>query len=187
MEQSHQITNLLRQWSDGSREALDALVPLIYKELHRQAARYLRNERSGHSFQTTELLHEAYLKLVDQPGIKWQSRTQFFAFAAKIMRNILVDHARAKHREKRGGEAVKVPLEEAATISVNNREIDLIALDEALNRLAKIDDGQVRLVELRYFSGLSLEQAAEALKISRATAARDWAVAKAWLHRELTG
>jgi RNA polymerase sigma-70 factor, ECF subfamily len=186
MEQSPNITELLREWSDGSGAALDALVPLVYAELHKQAARYLRNERAGHSLQTTALLHETYLKLINQPGIEWQSRTQFFAFAAKIMRHILVDHARAKHREKRGGEAIKISLHEAAAIAVETRGVDLLALDEALNRLAKIDDQQVRLVELRYFSGLSLEETAEALNISRATAARDWALAKAWLRRELT-
>lgn len=188
MEQSHNITKLLREWSDGNREALDELMPLVYSELHRQAARYLRNERPGHSLQTTALIHEAYIKLIDQSEIEWQSRTQFLAFAAKVMRHILVDHARARDRGKRGGAgAVKVPLEEAATmIQVDEQNVDLMALDEALNRLAKIDEQQVRLVELRYFSGLSLEEAAAALKISRATAARDWQMAKAWLHRELT-
>lgn len=186
MKQSHHITKLLREWSDGNREALDELMPLVYKELHRQAARYLRNERKGNSLQTTELIHEAYIKLVDQPEIEWQSRTQFFAFAAKVMRHILVDRARTKHREKRGGDAVKVALDEATLVLGDERNIDLMALDEALNYLAKIDEQQVRVVELRFFSGLSLEETAEALKISRATAARDWKMAKAWLHRELT-
>jgi RNA polymerase sigma factor (TIGR02999 family) len=186
MSQSHEITRLLHEWNDGDRSALDELMPLVYGELHRQAARYLRNERSGHTLQTTALIHEAYLRLVDQTDINWESRMQFFAVAAQVMRHILVDHARAKHREKRGGDAVKVPLEEATTIAVDEQDIDLLALDEALDRLAKIDERQVRLVELRYFSGLSLEVAAEALKISRATAARDWNVARAWLHRELT-
>ena len=186
MEQTHHITKLLREWSDGSREALDELMPLVYNELHKQAARYLRNERKNNTIQTTDLIHEAYIKLIDQPGIQWQSRTQFFAFAAKVMRHILVDRARAKHREKRGGEAVKVALDDATIVLGAEQNIDLMALDEALNHLAKIDEQQVRIVELRYFSGLSLEETAEALKISRATAARDWAVAKAWLHRELT-
>ncbi len=186
MKQSHNITELLRQWSDGNRAALDALMPLVYQELHHQAARYLRHERAGNSLQTTALIHEAYIKLIDQPDIQWQSRTQFFAFAAKVMRHILVDRARAKHREKRGGDAIKVALDEATMIRVDERNIDLMALDEALNRLAKIDQQQTSVVELRYFSGLTLEETAEALKISRATAARDWAMAKAWLHRELT-
>lgn len=186
MSQSHEITKLLHEWSDGNREALDALVPLIYAELHRQAARFLRNERRFQTLQTTALIHEAYLKLIDQPEIQWQSRTQFFAFAAKVMRHILVDHARSKLREKRGGERAKVPLEEAAMIAIDEQEIDLIALDEALKGLAKIDEQQARVVELRYFGGLSLEDTAEALKISRATAARDWQVARAWLYRELT-
>src|SRR5260370_224544 len=161
-------------------------MPLVYAELHRQAARCLRNERRCQTLQTTALIHDAYVRLVDQTSIQWQSRTQFFAFAAQVMRHILVDHARAKYREKRGGDAVKVPLEEAVVLAVDEQDVDLIALDEALNRLATIDEQQVRLVELRYFSGLSLEDTAEALKISRATAARDWNVARAWLHRELT-
>lgn len=186
MEHSHQITGLLREWSDGNRGAFDELMPLVYTELHKQAARYLRNERPGHTLQTTALIHEAYIRLVDQTEIDWQSRRQFFAVAAQVMRHILVDHARAKHREKRGGEAVKISLEEAGEITIDEQNVDLIALDEALNRLAEIDEQQVRLVELRYFSGLSLEASAEALKISRATAARDWNVARAWLHRELT-
>jgi RNA polymerase sigma factor (TIGR02999 family) len=186
MEQSHRITGLLREWSEGDRSAFDELMPLVYAELHRQATGYLKNERRFQTIQTTALIHEAYLKLIDQSGIEWQSRTQFFAFAAKVMRHILVDHARTKIREKRGGDAVRVSLEEATMIAIDDQDIDLIALDEALNRLAKIDERQVRLVELRYFSGLSLEAAAKALKISRATAARDWNVARAWLHRELT-
>jgi RNA polymerase sigma factor (TIGR02999 family) len=162
------------------------MMPLVYAELHQQAARYLRNERHYHTLQTSALIHEAYVRLIDQTGIQWQSRTHFFAVAARVMRHILVDHARTKHREKRGGDAVKVPLEEAPMITVDEQDIDLLALDEALNRLAKIDERQVRLVELRYFSGLSLEDTAEALNVSRATAARDWNVARAWLHRELT-
>ena len=132
------------------------------------------------------MIHEAYVRLVGQTGIQWESRTQFFAFAAQVMRHILVDRARAKHREKRGGNAVKVPSDEAVGLTVEEQDVDLIALDNALNRLAKIDEQQVRLVELRYFGGLSLEDTAEALKISRATAARDWNVARAWLHSELT-
>jgi RNA polymerase sigma factor (TIGR02999 family) len=176
----------LCEWSEGRRSAFDELMPLVYSDLHRQAARYLRNEHRCQTLQTTALIHETYVRLVSQTDVQWRCRTHFFAFAAQVMRHILVDHARAKTREKRGGDAVKVPLEEAVTITVNEQDVDLIALDEALDRLAKIDEKQVRLVELRYFGGLSLEETAEALKISRATAARDWNVARAWLHRGLT-
>ena len=161
-------------------------MPLVYDELHRQAARFLRRERGDHTLQPTALINEAYIKLVDQREVNWESRTHFFAIASAMMRRILVDHARARHRGKRGGDDLKLPLEEAALVIDNEKNIDLIALDEALNRLAKIDEQQVRVVELRYFSGLSLEETAEVLKISRATAARDWAMAKAWLRRELT-
>ena len=186
MNQSEQITVLLRQWSDGNREALDELLPLVYNELHKQARRYLRKERQDHTLQTTALIHEAYLKLIDQRDVEWQNRTHFFAIAAQMMRRILVDHARAKHRDKRGGDDVKLPLEEAMLVVVDERNVDLIALDEVLTRLEAVDEQQARVVELRYFSGLSLEETAEALKISRATAARDWSMAKAWLHRGLT-
>ncbi len=186
MNQTHIITLMLRQWSDGNREVLEELMPLVYDELHRQAARYLRRERPDHTLQTTALIHETYLKLIDQRDVNWESRTHFFAIAANLMRRVLVDHARARHREKRGGDAVKLPLEEAALIVSDEKSIDLIALDEALNRLADIDAQQVRIVELRYFSGLTLEETAEALKVSRTTVANNWSLAKAWLHRELT-
>ena len=177
---------MLREWSDGKREALDELMPLVYEELHRQAARYLRRESQGHTLQTTALIHEAYLKLVDQREVRWQNRAHFFAIAAQMMRRILVDYARAKQREKRGGGAVKLPLEEAVSVAVDEKAVDLIALDEALTKLAVLDSQQAGVVELRYFSDLSLEETAEVLHISRATAARDWNVARAWLHRELT-
>jgi len=186
MSESQHITVLLREWSEGKREALDELLPLVYKELHKQARRYLRKERSDHTLQTTALIHEAYLKLIDQRSVEWESRTHFFAIAAQMMRRILVDHARTKHRDKRSGDDVKLPLDEAIMVTANETDVDLIALDEALNRLEAVDEQQARVVELRYFSGLSLEETAAALKISRATAARDWAMAKSWLHRELT-
>lgn len=186
MEQAQEITILLREWNEGRGEAIDRLLPLVYNELHKQARRYLRRERQGHTLQTTALINEAYIKLIGQNNVEWESRDHFFAIAAKMMRRILVDHARTKHREKRGGNDVKLPLDDAIHIAVDERDVDLIALDEALNRLEKLDEQQARIVELRYFSGLSLEQTAEALKISRATTARDWAMAKAWLHRELT-
>ncbi len=184
--QSQNITQLLREWSGGKREALDSLLPLVYDELHKRAKRYLRHERQDHTLQTTALINEAYLKLIDQRDVNWQDRSHFFAIAAQMMRRILVDHARTKHREKRGGKDVKVSLEEIGFVVSNEVNVDLIALDDALKRLEKLDEQQTRVVELRYFSGLSLEETAEALHISRATAARDWAIAKAWLHRELT-
>lgn len=177
---------MLRDWSGGRREVLDDLLPLVYAELHRQAARFLRKERSGHTLQTTALINEAYLKLTDRTGVEWQSRTHFFAVAAQAMRRILVDHARTKHREKRGGDNVIISLEDAPQIADQKMGVDLVALDEALNRLADFDPQQARVVELRYFSGLSLEETALALQISRATVARDWEAARAWLYHELT-
>jgi len=185
MDDVHRITKLLRNWSDGNRRSLDELMPLVYDELHRQAHLHLRRERTNHTLQTTDLMHEAYIKLVNQPEMNWESRAQFFAFAARIMRNILVDHARAKQAGKRGGGNWKISLT-AADPATPEQNIDLIALDQALDRLAKIDEQQVRIVELRYFGGLSLEATADAMKISRATTARDWNVARIWLHRELT-
>lgn len=186
MEQSPQhITQLLKEWSDGNGASLDELMPLVYEELRRQAARYLRRERANHTLQTTALIHEAYLKLVDQRKVKWQNRAHFFAIAAQAMRRILVDYARTTRREKRGGDDIKLPLEEALTVAAEEKSVDLIALDEALNKLAEQDERQARVVELRYFSGLSLEETAEALHISRATVAGDWNMAKVWLFREL--
>ncbi len=182
-----EITEMLQEWSSGNREALDELMPLIYTELHRQAAQFLRRERQNHTLQTTALIHEAYVKLIDQREVKWQNRAHFFAIAAQAMRRILVDYAKTKNREKRGGSAENLPLEEALQIQAKEeKSVDLIALDEALERLAEIDEQQARVVELRYFADLSLEATAEALHISRATAARDWSMAKAWLLRELT-
>jgi RNA polymerase sigma-70 factor, ECF subfamily len=186
-EQAKQdITEILREWSSGNQEALDKLMPLVYDELHRQAAQYLRRERPDHTLQTTALIHEAYLKLIDQRDVDWESRTHFFAIAAQAMRRILVDYAKTRNREKRGGAAKTLPLEEAFEVQAKEeKSVDLIALDEALTKLAEIDEQQA-LVELRYFADLSLEETAKALKISRATAARDWSVAKAWLLRELS-
>ena len=176
---------MLREWSGGKYEVLDDLLPVVYDELHRQAARFLRKERPGHTLQTTALIHEAYLKLIDQRNVNWESRTHFFAIAAQAMRRILVDYARAAHRGKRGGNDIKLPLDEAMTVASDEKSVDLIALDEALDRLAKQDERQARVVELRYFSGLSLEETAEALHISRATVASDWSMAKVWLYREI--
>jgi RNA polymerase sigma factor (TIGR02999 family) len=184
--EANEITQILCEWSKGNREALDKLMPLVYDELHRQASRYLRRERPNHTLQTTALINEAYLKLIVQKEVAWESRTHFFALAANAMRQILVDYARTKNRQKRGGVMGKVDFDEALIIAADEKNIDLIALDEALTRLEKVDEQQAKVVELRYFSGLSLEETAEALHISRATAAREWAMARAWLHRELT-
>lgn len=181
-----EITQMLLECSNGKQEAWDNLLPLVYDELHKQAARYLRRERQGHTLQTTALIHEAYLKLIDQRNVNWESRTHFYAIAAQAMRRILVDYARTTHRKKRGGSDIKVPLEEALTVAADENTVDLIALDEALNKLAERDKQQARVVELRYFSGLSLEETAEAMHISRATVASDWSMAKVWLYRELT-
>ena len=180
------VTELLHAWSDGDKTALDQLVPVVYDELRRQASRYLRREAAGHTLQTTALVNEAYLRLVDQKNIRWQNRAQFFGIAAQLMRRILVDHARAKHRAKRGGRDVRVTLDDAFAIAAN-QEIDLIALDAALDRLAQIDEQQSKVVEMRFFSGLNVEETAAALGVSPATVKRDWNVAKAWLYREMTG
>jgi RNA polymerase sigma factor (TIGR02999 family) len=181
-----EITQFLREWSSGDREALDKLMPLVYGELRLQAARFLRRENKDHTLQTTALIHEAYIKLINQKNTDWQNRSHFFAIASQAMRRILVDHARTKHRDKRGGDDIKLPLDEALAVPEKEKSVDLIALDEALTRLQVIDEQQARVVELRYFSGLTLEDTAEVLKISRATAARDWNMAKSWLHRELS-
>ena len=177
---------MLRQWSGGNREVLEDLMPLVYDELHKQAARFLDRERRDHTLQATALINETYLKLIDQREVHWENRTHFFAISANLMRRILVDYARKKNREKRGGDVVKLPLEEAALVVGKEKSVDLMALDEALTKLEKIDKRQARIVELRYFGDLTLEETAEALKISRTTVADDWAMAKAWLHRELT-
>jgi len=169
----------------GDKEDLDKLMPAVYDELRRQAARYLRREQAGHTLQTTALIHEAYVRLVDQRNVQWQNRAHFFGIAAQMMRRILVDHARTKKRAKRGGSVIKVSLADA-TLPVNERDLDVVALDEALNRLAEIDEQQSRVVELRFFSGLTVEETAEVMNISPATVKRDWSMAKAWLHRELS-
>lgn len=183
---SHRVTALLHEWTGGRPAAMDELLPYVYDELHRRAARYLRRERINHTLQTTALVHEAYLKLVDQASVDWKDRGHFFAVAAQAMRRILVDHAKHKHRAKRGGAATDLQLDDEFEAPKVESNVDIEALDEALSRLAVIDPQQERLVELRYFAGLSLEQTAEAMNISRATAAREWQMAKAWLHRELS-
>ena len=186
LKKSKEITRMLHEWSEGNREAMNAILPLVYDELRRQASRYLRRERSGHTLQTTALIHEAYLKLIDQREVNWQNRAHFFGIAAQLMRRILVDYARARHREKRGGAAGNLPLE-AATIAVSGeKKIDLEALDEALTRLAELDERQARIVEFKFFSGLSNEETAEVLRVSPATVKNDWKSAKAWLYQEIT-
>ncbi len=177
---------MLRAWSDGKQEALDALLPLVYDELHRQAARFLRRERIGHTLQATALIHEAYVKLIDQRDVNWQNRAHFFGIAAQAMRRILVDYAKARHREKRGGVGENLPLENVTLAVSGEKSVDLEALDEALTRLARMDERQARIVELRYFSGLSIEETAGVLRISNATAKSDWRSAKAWLYQEIT-
>jgi RNA polymerase sigma factor (TIGR02999 family) len=182
-----EITAGLRDWSDNRREdADDALLELVYKELHRQAHRYLQKERAGHTLQTTALVHEAYLKLVAQKSVAWESRSHFFAIAATIMRRILIDYAKTKHRVRRGGVHSDLPLENALTIRVSETDFDLVALDEALNRLAAKEAHLAKIVELRFFSGLDVVETAEVLGVSESTIKRDWQMAKAWLHRELT-
>ncbi len=182
-----EITEMLRDWSDNRRDdSADALLKLVYTELHRQAHCYLQKERSGHTLQTTALVHEAYLKLINQKSFAWESRSQFFAVAATIMRRILIDYAKTKHRVRRGGVHSDLPLENALTISVSKTDFDLLALDEALNRLAAKEDHLAKIVELRFFSGLDVVETAEVLGISESTVKRDWQMAKAWLHRELT-
>jgi RNA polymerase sigma factor (TIGR02999 family) len=183
---SHNITHLLKEWSAGDRRALDKLTPLVYEELRHQAARYLRRERPNHTLQTTALIHEAYLRLIDARDVQWQSRAHFFAIAANLMRRILVDHARRRDAEKRSGTHIRLPLDEALTVA-QETEIDLLAIDEALDRLAAIDPQQARVVELRFFSGLSVEETAAALGVSPKTVKRDWSVARAWLRREIGG
>ncbi len=185
--QVSEITEMLRDWSEHRRDdSDDVLLKLVYTELHRQAHRYLQKERSGHTLQTTALVHEAYLKLINQKSFAWESRSQFFAIAATIMRRILIDYAKTKHRVRRGGVHSDLPLENALTISVSKTDFDLLALDEALNRLAAKEDHLAKIVELRFFSGLDVVETAEVLGISESTVKRDWQMAKAWLHRELT-
>ncbi|MBS1795325.1 MAG: sigma-70 family RNA polymerase sigma factor [Acidobacteria bacterium] len=185
-----EITVMLRGLgADTSRDALDALLPLVYDELHRQARRYLRGERRNHTLQTTALINEAYLRLIGQKSIDWRNRAHFFALAASMMRRILVDYAKTRHRLKRGGVEEELPLDDALTVAAEMTDeavrVDLIALDGALDKLAAKDERLARIVELRYFSGLTVEETAEVLKISTMTVKRDWNVAKAWLHKEI--
>lgn len=182
-----EISEMLKAWSDGDREIADEFMPLVYEELRRQARRFLRKERSNHTLQTTGLVHEAYLRLVDQRGVSWQNRAHFFGIAAEMMRRILVNYALHANREKRGGGVQTIALDERIQIADAARDIDLIALDEALTRLTGLDERQARVVELKYFGGLSVEETSEVLGISPATVKREWTMAKAWLRAELDG
>ena len=184
-ENSPDVTLMLKEWSGGNAEVLDDLMPLVYDELRRQASRFLRKERPDHTLQATALINEAYLKLIDQRGTRWQNRAHFFAIASVAMRRILVDYAKGRHREKRGGAAENLPLDDALQIASNEKSIDLVALDEALDQLAKFDARQAKVVELRYFSGLSIDETAEVLGVSNATVRLDWNLAKAWLRKEI--
>ena len=180
-----EVSGLLRAWSDGDTSALDRLTPIVYAELHRLARRYMNRERPGHSLQATALVNEAYIRLVDYTRMQWQNRAHFFAVSAGLMRRILVEHAR-RHNLKRGGGRPHVVLNEAA-IASRDRTGDLVALDDAMNALARIDPRKVQVVEMRFFGGLSVQEAADVLKVSEVTVRRDWSTAKVWLYRELTG
>jgi RNA polymerase sigma factor (TIGR02999 family) len=180
----NQVTQLLLDWGNGDKAALDKLVPVVYQELRRLAAYYMRRERPGHTLQTSALVNEAYMRLVDYSQMRWQSRAHFFAVAAQAMRRILVEHARKRHFAKRGGGAVKVSFDEAAIVS-QEQASDLVALDDALTSLEAMDQRKARIVELRYIGGLNIEETAEVLAISPATVQREWRAAKAWLYREI--
>ena len=179
-----EVTQLLQAWCSGDQRALDELMPLVYAELHRLAHSYMLRERAGHTLQTTALVNETYLKLIDASKVPWQNRAHFFAISAGLMRRILVDFARTRGSRKRGGDVRKVELDESR-VALPGRNTDLIALDSALNGLAAIDPRQAKVVELRFFAGLGVEETAEVLGISRRTAEREWAVAKLWLLREM--
>lgn len=184
--QEHEITQLLAEWSDGNQAALDDLYPLVYDELHRLARRYMSRERKGHTLQTTALINEAYVRMVDQRNVRWANRSHFFAISAQIMRRILIDHARRQAYAKRGGGARQVSLDETATV-VEGDLSEFLRLDEALKSLAELDSRRSQVVELKYFGGLNNDEIAEVLKISKNTVMRDWNMARAWLYRQLTG
>jgi RNA polymerase sigma-70 factor, ECF subfamily len=183
---AHQVTQLLLRWRAGDQNALDELMPLVYGELRRLAAGYMRGERTGHTLQTSALVNEAFLRLAGGGEVNWQDRAHFFAVAANAMRRVLVDHARRRGNQKRGGEVRRVALDEALTVSAG-RAAEVVALDEALARLAEVSPRKSQLVELRFFGGLSVEEAAEVLQVSPGTVMRDWTFAKAWLLKEITG
>lgn len=186
-EPANEITQMLIELTDGNQEVVNQILPHIYDELRRLAGSYLRRERSDHTLQPTALVHEAYMKLIDQRQVRWQNRAHFFGIAAQVMRRILMDHARKHKAEKRGGEADKLPLEDEILIVATNRSDQLMALDEALNSLAEMDPQKAKIVELRYFGGLSIEETAEVMGVSVPTINRQWRTAKAWLYGQLSG
>lgn len=180
-----EVSQLLRDWSDGDQAALDKLMPVVYQELHRLAHHYMRNERVGHTLQTTALVNEAYMRLADYKRMRWQSRAHFFAVAAQVMRRILVENARSRRYAKRGGGAQKVELDETTVVSAG-RSMEVIAVDDALTELESWDARKGSIVELRFFGGLSIEEIAEVLNVSPTTVQREWRSAKAWLHRAIS-
>ena len=181
------VTQLLSKWSSGDQSALDQLLPLVYGELHRLAAAYLRRERSNHTLQSTALVHEAFMRMVHQQDVQWKNRAHFFAICAQMIRRILVDYARSQHAEKRGSGAVKLALDDAMAVpQAPATDVDLLGLNDALDRLAEMDERQSRIVELRFFAGLSIEETAEVMHLSPASIKREWQTARAWLFREMT-
>jgi RNA polymerase sigma factor (TIGR02999 family) len=180
----NEITERLIAWGAGDRAALDQLLPVVYQELRRMAGNYLRQENPGHTLQPTALVHEAWLRLIDQARVDWRNRAQFFGVAAQMMRRILVDYAKAKHREKRGGDAVKLSLDDVINLS-RERAAELLALDDALDELMRVDERKSRVIELRYFGGFSVEETAQILGVSPETVMRDWKLAKAWLYQQI--
>ena len=180
----HEVTELLQAWSEGDQTSLEKLTPLVYRELHRLAQKYMVGERVDHTLQATALVHEAYLRLIDASQMRWQNRAHFFAVSAQLMRHILVDFARARQSEKRGGDAERISLDEALTIA-QVPHFDFVGLDDALTSLGAIDERKSRVVELRFFGGLSVDETAEVLKVSPDTVMRDWRLAKLWLLREI--
>lgn len=185
-EQKKDVTALLNRHQAGDKDAMGKLLPAIYDELRKIAAAYMRKEKAGHTLEATALVNEAYFRLIDQNQVEWQSRAHFYGVAAQIMRRILCDYARAKHADKRGGHAIKIPIEEIHNLGIQS-DAGIVDLDEALVRLAEISERQAKVVEMRFFAGLGIEEIAEALQTSPATVKRDWAFAKAWLFKELTG
>jgi RNA polymerase sigma factor (TIGR02999 family) len=182
---THDVTQLLLAWCAGDKSALESLIPLVHRELHHLAKHYMRRERAGHTLQTTALVNEAYLRLIDYKNVQWQNRAHFFAVAARVMRQILVDYARGRRSDKRGGQEIQVALDEAVEVP-GTGIVNLIALDDALQSLAKIDLRKSQVVELRFFGGLTLEEIAEVFKVSSRTVSREWEMAQAWLYREMS-
>lgn len=183
-ESAQDITQLLLDWGSGDKQALDKLMPFVYEELRRLAGHYMRNQPKNHTLQTTALVNEAYLRLIDSSQVRWQNRTHFFAISAQLMRRVLVDFARTKNAKKRGGDEQKITFDEALPVATG-KESELIALDEALDELSKMDERQSQIVEMRYFGGMTEKEIGEALGISARTVRRDWSVARAWLYRKL--